>query len=159
MAEIKYKTKFLDCWNEAKQLRENYYKNFVRAHEIGGIRWAGGAWSFSAVPAGLGDDVYSLTGEPYGATVAYNREFAEECHEAIEAEGYARDLCAYMRNYWGSIVLDKYAWGGEWPKADFLWTTHICCSHAKWYQVAGELEGGVPYFCVDVSVGPYDEVN
>ncbi len=157
MAENKYKTKFLDCWNEAKQLRENYYKNFVRAPEVGGIRWAGGAWSFSAVPAGLGDDVYSLTGEPYGATVAFNKEFAEECHEAIEAEGYARDLCAYMRNYWGSILLNKYAWGGAWPKPDFLWTTHICCSHAKWYQVAGELEGGVPYFCVDVSIGPYHE--
>ena len=157
MVENKYKTKFLDCWNEAKQLRENYYRNFVSAPEMGGIRWAGGAWSFSAVPAGLGEDVYSLTGEPYGATVAFNKEFAEECHDAIEAKGYARDLCAYMRNYWGSIVLDKYAWGGEWPKPDFLWTTHICCSHAKWYQVAGELEGGVPYFCVDVSVGPYHE--
>mgnify|MGYP001103337839 FL=1 len=159
MAETKYKTKPLDCWNDAKQLRAKYYEDFVKAHEKGGIRWAGGAWAFSAVPEGLGDDVYSLTGEPYGATVAYNRAFAEECHEAIEAKGYARDLCAYMRNYWGSIVLDKYVWGGEWPKPDFLWTTHICCSHAKWYQVASELEGGVPFFCVDVSVGPYDRMN
>jgi len=159
MAENKYKTKPLDCWNEAKQLRKNYYENFVRAHEVGGIRWAGGAWSFSAVPAGLGDGVHSLTGEPYGATVAHNKDFAEECHAAIEAKGYARDLCAYMRIYWGSILLNKYAWGGEWPKPDFLWTTHICCSHAKWYQVAGELEGGIPYFCVDVSVGPYSRVN
>jgi len=159
MAEMKYKTKPLDCWNDAKQLRAKYYEDYVKAHEKGGIRWAGGAWAFSAVPEGLGDDVYSLTGEPYGATVAYNRAFAEECHEAIEAKGYARDLCAYMRNYWGSIVLDKYVWGGEWPKPDFLWTTHICCSHAKWYQVASELEGGVPFFCVDVSVGPYDRMN
>ncbi|UCE44154.1 MAG: benzoyl-CoA reductase, bzd-type, subunit O [Candidatus Bathyarchaeota archaeon] len=157
MTENKYKTKPLDCWNEAKQLRKDYYDNFARAQEKGGIRWAGGAWSFSAVPAGLGDDVYSLTGEPYGATVAFNKEFAEKCHEAAEAKGYARDLCAYMRNYWGSIILNKYAWGGEWPKPDFLWTTHICCSHAKWYQVASELEGNIPYFCVDVSVGPYNE--
>ena len=159
MLETKYKTKLLDCWNDAKQLRAKYYENYVKAHEMGAIRWAGGAWSFSAVPAGLGDDVYSLTGEPYGATVAYNKDFAAKCHDVIEAKGYARDLCAYMRNYWGSIVLNEYAWGGVWPKADFLWTTHICCSHAKWYQVAGELEGGVPYFCIDVSVGPYNELN
>ena len=159
MAETKYKTKPLDCWNDAKQLRAKYYEDYVKAHEKGGIRWAGGAWALSAIPEGLGDDVYSLTGEPYGATVAYDRAFAEKCHEAIEAKGYARDLCAYMRNYWGSIVLDKYVWGGEWPKPDFLWTTHICCSHAKWYQVAGELEGGVPFFCIDVSVGPYEEIN
>jgi len=159
LAETKYKTKPLDCWNDAKQLRAKYYEDYVKAHEKGGIRWAGGAWALSAIPEGLGDDVYSLTGEPYGATVAYDRAFAEKCHEAIEAKGYARDLCAYMRNYWGSIVLDKYVWGGEWPKPDFLWTTHICCSHAKWYQVAGELEGGVPFFCIDVSVGPYEEIN
>ncbi|MFX1269454.1 MAG: benzoyl-CoA reductase, bzd-type, subunit O, partial [Promethearchaeota archaeon] len=70
MLETKYPTESLKCWNKAKTLRENYYKDFAEAHEKGGLRWAGGAWSFDAIPAGLGDDVYSLTGEPYGATVA-----------------------------------------------------------------------------------------
>jgi benzoyl-CoA reductase subunit B len=155
----KYQTEPLKCWQKAKKIREDYYKNYAEAKEKGGIRWAGGAWAFSAVPAGLGEDVYCLTGEPYGASIAWNKEFALKCQEAIEAKGYARDLCAYMRNYLGSIILNKYAFGGEFPKPDFLWQAHICCSHAKWYQIASELEGNIPHFCIDVSVGPYNELT
>lgn len=152
-----YKTKRLDCWQEGKELRLKYYDNYAKAHEKDGLRWAGGAWAYSAIPAGLGDDVYSLTGEPYGASIAFNKSFATECQEAIEAKGYARDLCAYLRNYLGSVVLNRYVFGGEFPKPDFMWTTHICCSHAKWYQAASDLEGGVPFFCIDVSTGLYED--
>ncbi|MFW9969142.1 MAG: benzoyl-CoA reductase, bzd-type, subunit O [Candidatus Odinarchaeota archaeon] len=162
MMETKYPTEPLKCWNKAKILRENYYKDFAEAHDKGGIRWVGGAWSFDAIPAGLGDDVYSLTGEPYGATVAFNDKLALECHEATEARGFARDLCSYMRNYWGSILINKYAWpqfSEEFPKPDFIWQDHICCSHAKWYQVASDLEGGIPMFDIDVSVGPYEQIT
>jgi benzoyl-CoA reductase subunit B len=154
-----YRAEPLRCWNRAKEIRENYYKDYASAKDKGGIRWAGGAWSFDAVPAGLGDDVYSLTSEPYGASIAWNKDFALKCQEATEKAGYARDLCAYMRNYWGSILLDKYLWGGPFPKPDFLWQDHICCSHAKWYQIVSELEGGIPHFCVDVSVGPFHELT
>lgn len=155
----KYPTEKLKCWDKAKKIREDYYKNFIDAKDKGGIRWVGGAWSFDAVPAGLGDDVYNMTGEPYGATSAWNKDFALECQEAAEKAGFARDLCAYMRNYWGSILLKKFAWGGEFPKPDFIWQDHICCSHAKWYQVVSDLEGGIPYFCTDVAVGPYDKIT
>jgi benzoyl-CoA reductase subunit B len=156
----KYKTESLKCWDKAKEIRLNYYKNFAEAHKKGGLRWAGGAWSFDAIPAGLGDDVYPLTGEPYAASIAWNKDFALKCHEAVEKAGYARDLCSYMRNYWGSILLNKYAFGGEFPKPDFIWQDHICCSHAKWYQVARDLEGkDIPMYCIDVSIGPYEELT
>jgi len=156
----KYQTAPLKIWEKAKQLRQEYYDNFKNAHEKGAIRWAGGAWAFDAVPYGLGDDVYPLTGEPYGASTAWNSDFSLRCLEAAEKAGYARDLCSYMRNYWGSILLNKFTFGGEFPKPDFMWQAHICCSHAKWYQVAKELEGGkIPYFCVDVAVGPYDTMD
>jgi benzoyl-CoA reductase subunit B len=156
----KYKTEPLKCWNKAKEIRQDYYRNFATAHEKGGLRWAGGAWSFDAIPAGLGDDVYPLTGEPYAASVAANKEFAQACHEAVEKAGYARDLCSYMRNYWGSIMINKFVFGGEFPKPDFIWQDHICCSHAKWYQVARDLEGkDIPMHCIDVSVGPYEQLT
>lgn len=156
----KYKTEPLKCWNKAKEIRLDYYRNFAEAPEKGGLRWAGGAWSFDAIPTGLGDDVYPLTGEPYAASVAANKDFALKCHEAVEKAGFARDLCSYMRNYWGSIMLDEYVFGGEFPKPDFIWQDHICCSHAKWYQVARDLEGkDIPYYAIDVSVGPYDELT
>ena len=154
-----YKTETLKCWDKAKELRLKFYKDYATAHERGGLRWAGGAWSFGAIPAGLGKDIYPITGEPYGASIAFNKEFSVRCMEAVEKKGYARDLCSYMRNYWGSIILDEYAFGGKFPKPDFMWQDHICCSHAKWYQVASELEGGVPTYSIDVSVGAYNTVK
>ena len=159
MTQAKYKTETLKCWDKAKELRAKYYRNYANAHDNGGLRWAGGAWSFDAIPAGLGDDVYSLTSEPYGASIAFNREFSLRCLEATEKAGYARDLCAYMRNYWGSILLNQYAFGGNFPKPDFLWQDHICCSHAKWYQVVSDLEGGIPHYCIDVAAGAYNDIN
>jgi benzoyl-CoA reductase subunit B len=158
-ALTKYPTEPLKCWPKAKELRRKYYENYAKAHEKGGLRWTGGAWAFDAIPAGLGEDVYPLTGEPYGASIAHDREFQRACAEATERAGFARDLCAYMRNYWGSILLNKYVFGGEFPKPDFMWQAHICCSHAKWYQVASELEGGIPLFCIDVSVGPAEKID
>lgn len=163
--KTKYKTAPLKTWQWAKEIRANYYRNYQAAHEKGGLRWAGGAWTFDAIPAGLGDDLYPLTSEPYGATIAYQKEFSDQCLEAAEREGYARDLCAYMRNYWGSILLNQYGWvepGEErqpFPKPDFVWQDHICCSHAKWYQVVSDLEGGLPMYCIDVAVGPFHELS
>ncbi|OQY00432.1 MAG: benzoyl-CoA reductase, bzd-type, subunit O [Desulfobacteraceae bacterium 4572_130] len=151
----KYPTEQLKCWSKAKELREEFYKNFAQAKDKGGLRWMGSAWAFDAVPSGLGEDVYCVTGEPYGATCAFDRPLSQKFLNASANYGFARDLCAYMRNYWGSILCNKYALGGKFPKADFSWSQHICCSHAKWYQNACELEGGVPLYCVDVGAGAY----
>jgi benzoyl-CoA reductase subunit B len=131
MANQIYETKPLQCWNKSKEIRQRYYQDYAQAHEKGAIRWAGGAWTFGAVPCGLGDDVYSLTSEPYAASIAADKQFSMRCLEAAERAGYARDLCSYMRNYWGSVILDEYLWGGRFPKPDFIWQDHICCSHAK----------------------------
>jgi benzoyl-CoA reductase subunit B len=157
-----YPTEPLKCWDQAKNLRKNYYEDYLHAHEKGGLRWAGGAWTFSAIPAGLGNDVYCITGEPYGATVAFFKDFAGKCHDATEAAGFPRTLCAYMRNYWGSILLDKFVLTNGtvvdgYPAPDFIWQDHICCSHSKWYQLVRWLEKkrgkNVPMYSVDVSVG------
>lgn len=154
----KYPTEQLKCWPKAKELRDNYYKDYATAHDRGGIRWTGGAWSFDAIPAGLGRDVYPITGEPYGASIAFNKEFSQRCLEAAEAKGWARDLCSYMRNNWGSMYLDEFNFGGKYPKPDFAFQDHICCSHAKWYQHVSEFKQ-IPYFCIDVSVGPYHLID
>ena len=155
----KYPTEQLKCWNKAKEIRQSFYERYRDIKDQGGIRWIGGAWSLSAVPAGLGRDVASLTSEPYGASIAFDKPFSTRCMEAAEKKGFARDLCSYMRNYWGSVILDEYAFGGPFPKPDFIWQDHICCSHAKWYQVVSDLEGGLPFFCVDVAAGPAHEID
>jgi benzoyl-CoA reductase subunit B len=67
-----------------------------------------------------------------------------------------------MRNYWGSVLLDKYILADGtivdgYPTPDFIWQDHICCSHSKWYQIVKWLEKKrgkeVPMYGVDVSVG------
>jgi benzoyl-CoA reductase subunit B len=157
-APNKYPTESLKLWGKAKQLREQYYQNYAKAKENGGLRWSGSAWALDAIPAGLGDDVYSLTGEPYAAAVAHDKKFAKECMDAAESVGFARDLCSYMRIYWGGMHLDKYLYGGKFPKPDFIFQTQICCSHSKWYQHVAQHEK-VPQFYVDVGVGPYKDLN
>jgi len=156
----KYEAKRLDCWGKAKELRAKYYQDYKEAHDRGALRWEGGAWTFDAIPQALEGEVHGLTEEPYGASVGANPEVQVRYQEAAEGKwGCANDLCAYLRNYWGSIILNEFVFGGEWPKADFIFQNHICCSHAKWLQVAAEIEGGdVPFFCFDVGVGAYDKI-
>ncbi len=157
-APQKYPTEPLKLWKKAKELREKYYLDYARAKEKGGIRWSGSAWALDAIPEGLGEDVYALTGEPYAASVAHDPKLNKQCQDAAEAAGFARDLCAYMRTYWGSIYLNKYLFGGEFPRPDFNFQTQICCSHSKWYQHASKLEH-VPQFYIDVGVGPHRDLD
>ena len=154
----KYPSEPLKLWKKAKELREQYYLNDARAKDNGGLRWSGSAWALDALPAGLGEDVYSLTGEPYAAAVSHDRKFAKECMDAAESYGFARDLCSYMRIYWGGMHLDKYLFGGKFPKPDFIFQSQICCSHSKWYQHVAVAEQ-VPQFYVDVGVGPYKDLT
>ena len=153
-----YPTEPLKCWGKAKEIRQKYYENYAKAHDQGGLRWSGSAWSFDALAAGLGKDVYPLTGEPYSASIAANPEFNTACQAAADEKGWARDLCSYMRTYWGSMYLNRYLWGGPFPKADFALQIQICCSHSKWYQVVAEHEK-IPFFCIDVGVGPYQSLD
>lgn len=151
-----YPTETLKCWKKAKELRDQYYINYAQAHEKGGLRWAGGSVTLDAIPAGLGDDVYSLTGEPYSAYLATDQKLNKQCQDATEAAGYARDMCAYTRTYLGSILIDKYAFGGPFPKADFIFQKQICGTHAKWYQAVQKLEG-IPAFFFDAAIGNYNK--
>jgi len=68
-------------------------------------------------------------------------------------------VLVYMHTYFGSVILNKYVFGGAFPKPDFLWQTHVYCSHSKWFQNVSDLLGGVPLFSIDVSVGPYRDLK
>jgi benzoyl-CoA reductase subunit B len=75
-----------------------------------------------------------------------------QCVEAVEAKNFARDMCAYMRNYWGSMFINKSPFGGEFPKPDFCLQAGFCDSHHKWFQQVAEYLK-VPYFAIDVPLG------
>src|SRR3972149_10836473 len=97
----KYKTKPLNSWKRAKELRDQTYQEIGEARSNGKMIVTGGTEGFVALPAGLGDYVY-LGGEPYGATVGSDPAFSQLATEAWEARGFSRDMCSYVRNYLGS---------------------------------------------------------
>ena len=42
-APNKYPSETLKLWGKAKQLREQYYANYAKAKDNGGLRWSGSA--------------------------------------------------------------------------------------------------------------------
>lgn len=100
-----------------------------------------------ALPAGLGNYAF-LSGEPYAASASTDMSFQESCSEAVEARGFARDMCGYMRMYWGSMFQNRFFFGGEFPRPDFCLNLSFCDSHAKWYQQVAEFYN-IPFFAID----------
>lgn len=144
----KYPTRPLDCWQKAKELRQKSYARFINAREKGRIVSLGSGEAPMSILAGLGEYVH-LAGEPYGATIGNDPVFSQLCAEAVEARGFARDLCSYLRNCWGSIFTDRFYFGGPMPRPHFCFQTHICDSHAKWYQIVRE-HYEVPYYSIEL---------
>lgn len=147
----KYETRPLDCWPKAKELRYNFFKEFTTAREQGKYISLGGTIWLDSIMAGIGEVVH-LGGEIYGGTIGSDPDFAQTCNEAVEARGYSRDLCAWTRGYWGSVFLDRFYFGGPFPRPDFVFTRHGCDSHAKWFQTLAE-HFKVPYFGIDLAMG------
>ncbi len=93
----KYRTKELDCWQKAKELRMKYYTDYASAHDRGALRWAGGGWTFDAIPQALEGEVCFLSEEPYGASCGFVKGKATQYQEAAEGKwGCARDVCASL---------------------------------------------------------------
>lgn len=143
-----YETRPLDCWQKAKELRLKHYQDLATAKEKGKLLVCGGGHAFPSLPAGLGEYEH-LAGEPYAASIGADPSFSLQCLEAVEAQGFARDMCAYYRNYLGSELLSRfYFTGGQFPKPDFCIQLHVCDMHGKWYQQVTE-RFDIPYFPID----------
>ncbi len=148
-----YRTEPLKCWEKAKELRLKHYRDVANAGEAGKILSSGSMEAFTEFIAAFGDHIH-MASEPYGATIGSDPEFSRQCVEILESRGYARDLCAYTRNYLGSVLINRYYFGGKFPKPDFCFQSHSCESHGKWLQAASEIMG-IPYFCIDMPVAPH----
>lgn len=149
---VKYPTKPLESWAKAKELRAEHYAEVRRAKEEGKLLSTGSLDAFVSILAGAGDFVH-LAAEPYGASISTDTGFADKCTAAAEARGFARDLCAYLRNYWGSVFIDQYLFGGSFPRPDLCFQIHLCDTHAKWFQMVAE-HFGIPMFSMEMPVGP-----
>ncbi len=149
-----YETRPLQSWQKAKELRTNTYKEVQEARQAGRLIAFGGVGSLFSLVRGIGEFSF-LRGENYGAVISHDVKFSALCSEAMECRGFARDMCAYTKNFLGSMFLDKYAFGGNFPKPNFCIQAHSCDSHAKWFQYVSEYFN-VPYFCIDVPAGNWE---
>ncbi|MFQ5827131.1 MAG: 2-hydroxyacyl-CoA dehydratase, partial [Dehalococcoidia bacterium] len=132
-------------------------KSIMTAKEEGKLLVMVDSGSFIELPAGLGDYV-AFQGHPYAASVGGDPEFSQKCVEAAESRGFARDMCAYTRNFWGSMFLNRYYYGGEFPKGDFAIWRSACESEGKFYQLVRDYMD-IPGFALDFPLLPDQEKN
>ncbi|MBI4287371.1 MAG: 2-hydroxyacyl-CoA dehydratase [Chloroflexi bacterium] len=148
--KARYPTKPLEGWKHCKELRLQHYKAFITARDEGKAIFTGSGDGSQILVHALHDSLF-LSGEPYGASIGGDPAASDAFSEACEARGFARDLDSYMRNYLGSMYLDRYYFGGPFPRPDFVFSFHVCDTHFKWYQIVAE-HFNVPTFGIDIPV-------
>jgi benzoyl-CoA reductase subunit B len=156
MQDVKYKTKPLDCWPRAGELRNKLYQDMCEAKEKGKLLVAGGTAIPYELIAGLGD-FELLAGETYGGMVATDDSLALDCFEALEVAGHGREGCGYYRLMMGSMFLGRGPWG-PFPHPDLVVQLNACDSQGKSGQVVSE-HFGVPLFCFDVPLTTFMELG
>ncbi len=147
----------LKTWNDFKNYQNANYRNYVFACE--GLRVMGSTWSPLAPLKGLGDDVRLIGGEPHAASTAGT--FPDESREdivAAETAGLGYHSCSYLKLFTGEVVRDRIAITDKtiqegYPRPDFIWTTHLCSQHSKWYQEVSRRLGGIPMYAIDMIGG------
>jgi benzoyl-CoA reductase/2-hydroxyglutaryl-CoA dehydratase subunit BcrC/BadD/HgdB len=134
----------LECTGKLKEL--------MKLHYLAG-RYADGAVPVAWVTSGFPVELL----RPLGFHCVYPENHAAMCSvmrmvpelsDAVEQQGYSRDLCSYARTDLGSVVLDKTP-AGRLPKPDLLaCCTNICQTVLYWYRALAA-HFGVPLVLVD----------
>jgi len=153
----------IKSWGAFKDYQSTCYRNYVEGY--GGLRCMGSTWSPLAPLKGLGEDVFVIGGEPHAASTAGT--FPKEGRDdiiAAETAGLGFHSCSYLKLFVGEVVRDKIAITDGtitdgYPKPDFIWTTHLCSQHSKWYQEISRLLGGIPIYAIDMIGGGNAEKN
>lgn len=82
----KYRTRLLDSWGKAKELRYSFLRDFITAREDGKYICLGGARWLDSLQLGI-NDILHPCGEIYGTAAGLDPAFARTCDEAVETGG------------------------------------------------------------------------
>lgn len=154
---MEHPTEPLETYRWGKEYRSRLFREASRASEDGKLLIIGNMNFPKEILTGLGEFRF-LAGESYAVSVIREGgpELAQAAAEEVERRGFARDLCAYTRYFWGSMFLNRNPWGGAFPaKPAFIISFMNCESRGKWFQVASEYLG-VPHLCLDAG---FEEAN
>jgi benzoyl-CoA reductase/2-hydroxyglutaryl-CoA dehydratase subunit BcrC/BadD/HgdB len=134
----------LECTKKLKEL--------MKLHYLSG-RYADGAVPVAWVTSGFPVEVLRPLGfhcvypENHAAMCSVSR-MVPELSDAVEQQGYSRDLCSYARTDLGSVALGKTP-AGRLPRPDLLaCCTNICQTVLYWYRALAA-HFGVPLVLVD----------
>lgn len=145
-----YRSKPFENWNKAKELRLKSYQEVASARQEGKLLCIGNRGGFpDTLLAGFRCEFLGVP--DCAASIGNQPEFALLALEAAEKAGYSRDLCAYNRAFLGSVLLDKYVFGGEFPKPDFIFTPLPCDNNGKIGQLLANYYQ-VPFIGIDVPI-------
>ncbi len=146
--EPKFKTRPLESRNRARELRDRFYHDLMRAREDGKLLISAGMRVPYELMAGFGD--FECLNEHFSNTVSLDQDVAQRYNEAFEARGFARDFCALSRIYLGAMFAGETPWGA-FPKPDLCFMFHACDIQGKWFQLVAE-HFAIPYFCLEQPV-------
>ncbi|MDO8637498.1 MAG: 2-hydroxyacyl-CoA dehydratase family protein [Dehalococcoidia bacterium] len=143
-----YKVEPLETYRWAKEVRLKHFKEVMDAQAEGHMLVTGNMNAPKDLIAGIGHYVF-MGGEPWAVAMA--REGAKDLFlpalEAMEKQGFARDMCAFCRTFSGSMFLGQTPFG-PFPKPSFVLGMNQCDSKGKWFQIVAD-HMQVPYYCID----------
>ena len=152
MTNGRYKTEPFDCYQKGKELRLGHFQDVMSAKEKGKLLISGSVTIGSfEIPAGLGD-VVCFADDSYAVNIAADPNFSTEASAAAEGRGFGREICGYTLNYIGSMFLNRFLFGGEFPKPDFAFTAQNCDARGKWSQIVAD-HLGIPVFIFETPCG------
>lgn len=134
----------LESVNRLKDIMTRYY--FQGRYADGAVPVV---WVTSGFPVEIFRplDFFAVYPENHAAICAVQR-MVPELSDAMEADGYARDLCGYARADIGSVMTGKTP-VGRLPKPDLLaCCTNICQTVMYWYRSLAE-HFNVPLVLID----------
>lgn len=155
MAEQLWKTKPLEIWQRAKDLRKSWEKSIADSEAVVGQGQTGEVDWASCFP-----HVKVIEDNPVGAKLASDSdEFSRVARLASEVRGWGREICGYHLNCWGALFLGHERDGSPFPLRDFVIPFPcVCDQHAKRGQQPMDFSP-IPRWSGDypMYIGPRDE--
>lgn len=133
-----YKSKLLDCWPKAVELRDRHIKEALSAKEKGKLLMLSSTDAMHAPYAGF-PNIVRFQLEAWGIHLGRFPEQARRCAEVAEAAGYGKDFCGYARLFLGSLIANINPYGGDVPRPDFAAGLAGCQTVGKWFNEAARI--------------------
>ncbi|MCC8082525.1 MAG: 2-hydroxyacyl-CoA dehydratase [Lachnospiraceae bacterium] len=153
-----WKTRPLDSWAKAKELRAKWQKSISSENNVVGQGNCGffGDWSNCFPNLTIVED------NPDGAMIcSRSSAFARKSRLACEVRGWGREVCGYHNNCWGGQYLGYDIDGKPFPYRQLVVPFPcVCDSHAKRGVQVRDFEP-VPQWMADqcMYIGPRDEAR